>query len=122
MHTNGEPYDFNKFTSREQFCYDIGSGKITIKQAKNEQDEMSKKISDLKKYNPTNKTKATERSKVLENARNFFDGRKKIIDPFEDGILQMPEKVLYKNQAEKQAEEQAEKHLVTRLLKKKQKA
>ena len=69
---------------------------------------MKKKISDLKKNNPTNKTKVTERSKVLENARNF-DGRKKITEAFEDGIFQMPEKVLYKNQAEKQAEEKEEK-------------
>ena len=61
MHTNGEVYDFNKLTLLEQFYHNIISGKVSIKQAKNEQDRMNKMISDLEKYKPTKKDKRDER-------------------------------------------------------------
>ena len=66
VHTNGEVHDFNKFTLLEQFYHNIISGKVTIKQAKNESDKTNKKISDLEKYNPTNKDRKGERLKVLK--------------------------------------------------------
>ena len=47
--------------------------------------------------------------KFLENARTFFDGRKNIIEAFEEGIFLISKEVLQKNQTEKQAEKQAEK-------------
>ena len=36
VHTNGEEYDYNKFALLEQFYYDLISGKVKIKQAKDE--------------------------------------------------------------------------------------
>ena len=63
----------------------------------------------MKKYNPKNTDKKDERFKVPKNATNFFDGRKKIIVTFEEGIFLMSEKVLNKNQIEKQAEKQVKK-------------
>ena len=36
MHTNGREYNFNKFTLLKQFYYDILSGKVTIRQARDE--------------------------------------------------------------------------------------
>ena len=129
MHTNGEVYDFNKLTLLEQFYHNIISGKVSIKQAKNEQDRMNKMISDLEKYKPTKKDKRDER--FLKMQKKKFDGRKNIVEAFEEGIFPMSEKVFHKKQIEKQAEKQVEekekkrktdlKKLVTRLLKKKQK-
>ena len=52
VHTNGREYNYNKFTLLEQFYYDILSGKVTIRQTKDEQNEINKEISDLEKYNP----------------------------------------------------------------------
>ena len=57
VHTNGREYNFHKFTLLEQFCYDILSGKVTIRQAKDKQNEINKEISDLEKYNPINQSK-----------------------------------------------------------------
>ena len=47
---------------------------------------MNKKISDLEKYNPKNKERKDERCQFLKNAINFFNGRKKIIEAFEESI------------------------------------
>ena len=55
--TNGREYNFNKFSLLEQFYYDILSGKVTIRKAKDEQNEINKEISDLEKYNPPNQSK-----------------------------------------------------------------
>ena len=112
--TNVREYNFNKFTGILLLFYfiigvyyDILPGKVTIRQGKEEQNEINEEISDLEKYNPTNQSKI-KKSKVLENARNFFDGRKKIMEAFEEGICSMSKEVLHKNQIEKQAEKQAE--------------
>ena len=92
----------------KQFYDDILSGRITIKQSKDEQNEINEEISDLEDYKPANRNKIKEKSKVYENARNFLDERKKIIEAFEKGIFLMPEKVLHKSQIEKQSEKQSE--------------
>ena len=57
VHKNGREYNFNKFPLLEQFYDDILSGKVTIRQTKDEQNEINKEISDLEKYNPANKNK-----------------------------------------------------------------
>ena len=65
VHTNEREYNFNKFTLLKHFYYGIISGKVTIRQTRDEQNEINKEISDLEKYNPTNQSKI----KILENAR-----------------------------------------------------
>ena len=57
VHTNGREYNFNKLKLLEQCYYDIPSGKVTIRQAKDEQNEINKEISDLEKYSPKNQNK-----------------------------------------------------------------
>ena len=56
-YTNGREYDFSKFTMLKQFHYYIISGKITMKQAKDEQNEINKEISDLEEHSPTKRDK-----------------------------------------------------------------
>ena len=84
VHTNGTEYNFNDFTKPGQFSYDITLGSITIKQTKDEQNKMSELIASLVKYKPTNTFKINRRPEVLKNAKNNFDGRKTIIEAFED--------------------------------------
>ena len=71
--------DFNKFTTLEQLYYDILSGKTTMKQAKGEQKEIDKEILGLKNYGPTNQKEIEERSKALDNAKDFLNERKKLL-------------------------------------------
>ena len=56
FHSSGRPYDFNKFRDIKQLRSDIFNGHISIKQAKDEQDEMER-MANLENYNPANKNK-----------------------------------------------------------------
>ena len=42
VHINGREYNFTKFTLLEQFYHDILSGKVTIRQTKDELNEINK--------------------------------------------------------------------------------
>ena len=66
----------------QQFYYDILSGKITVKQAKDKQNEIKKEISSLDSYDQKRQDKIDERSNVLKNAKRNFDEREKIIEAF----------------------------------------
>ena len=109
VHTNGTEYNFNDFTKPGQFSYDITLGSITIKQTKDEQNKMSELIASLVKYKPTNTFKINRRPEVLKNAKNNFDGRKTIIEAFEDGTVPLPKKVLDKNKSEGEEKKEKEK-------------
>ena len=113
--TNGTQYNFNKFTSLEQFCYEISSGFITIKHAKYEQNHENKLILSLEKYNPTNNDQTKSRSDVLDNARKFYNGRNLIIESFEDDTFLLPKEVLHKNQAKEEIEKKRRDDLKTTL-------
>ena len=54
FHSNGTPYDFNKFRDIKQFGNDIFHGCILIKQANDEQDEMKDEMGKWENYNATN--------------------------------------------------------------------
>ena len=62
VHTNGRKYDFSRFTMIEQFYYDILSGKITIKQPKDEQNEIKQEIFSLDSYDLKKQDQIDERS------------------------------------------------------------
>ena len=106
MHTSGRRYNFSRFTMLEQFYYDILSGKITVKQAKDKQNEIKKEISSLDSYDKKRQDKIDERSNVLKNAKRNFVEREKIIEAFEEDIFLIPEEVLDKNQIGKQSEKE----------------
>ena len=109
-HSNGKTiFDFGKFTRLEPFYYDIISGRISIKRAKNEQNKMDELITELKGYNPKIKNKRRSKFEILGNAKRFFNGRKMIIKAFENNIFSLSTKSLYKKQAEKEEEERKRK-------------
>ena len=51
-HSNGRLYYFNDFTRIEDLGSNIYSGRISIKQVKNEQNTMEKLITNLHRYKP----------------------------------------------------------------------
>ena len=69
FHSNGTPYDFIKFRDINQFANDILYSHTSIKQAKDEQDEMKEEMTKLKNYNPTNEKKTKSKEEVLYNAK-----------------------------------------------------
>ena len=49
FHSNGTPYNFNKFRDMKKFGNDIFNGRVSIKQPKDEQDEMKEDMAKIGK-------------------------------------------------------------------------
>ena len=81
-------------------------GHISIKQAKDEQDEMKEEITKLKNYNPTNEQKIKSKERVFNNANKLFDIRSRIIKAFEDGIFPYSKENLHKEETEEKKKKQ----------------
>ena len=79
FHSNGTPYDFNKFTDIKQLGDDVFNGYISMKQANDEQDDMKEEMTKLENYNPTSEKKIKSKEEVLHNAKKLFRIRSKII-------------------------------------------
>ena len=77
-------------------------GHISIKQAKDVQDEMKEEITKLENYNPTNEQKIKSKEEVFNNAKILFDITSRIIKAFEDGIFPLSKEVLRKEQAKEE--------------------
>ena len=101
VHLNKKLYDFNVFKILGQFFSDIYNSVITIKAAKEKQDEMVSKIGDLTEYNVRNQEKVEQKQKVLKHVKQIFETRNKIMDAFQNGVFPAP-----KNAQEKQTEEE----------------
>ena len=106
FHSNGTLNNFNKFRDIKQLGNDIFNGHISIKQAKDEQNEMKEEITRLENYNPTNKQKITSREEIFNNAKKKFDMRSKIIKAFENGIFPLHKANLHKEQTQEKKNEE----------------
>ena len=96
LHSNGTPYDFNKFRNIKLLGNDMFNGYISIKQAKDEQDEMKEEITKLENYNPTNEQETKSKEEGFNNAKKLFDIKSKIIRAFDDDIFPFSKKNLHK--------------------------
>ena len=101
VHPNKKLYDFNMFKSLGQFASHIYNNFITIKDAKEEQDELVSKIRDLTEYIVRIQERVKQKQKILKNVKQLFETRDKIIDSFQNGVFPAP-----KNVQEKQIEEE----------------
>ena len=85
FHSDGTVHDFNEFKDIKQLGSDIFYVNISIKEVKDEQDEMKKEIIDLESYNPINEKRIKSREEIAINAKKlrhlkmvFFHCLKKI--------------------------------------------
>ena len=106
FHSNGTPYNFSKFRDIKQLGNDIFNGHISIKQAKDEQDEMKNEIKKMKNYNPTNEQKIKSKEEVFNKAKQLFEITTKIIKAFKDGIFPLSKEHLHKEQAKEVKQEE----------------
>ena len=106
IHSNGTPYNFNKFRDIKQLGNDLSNGQISIKQANDEQDETKEEMAKLENYNPINVQKINSKKEVFNNAKKLFNIRSKIIKAFEDGIFSLSKENLHKEQAKEEKEEE----------------
>ena len=100
--TNGTKYDFNIFALPLKFVEKIYDDKITLDEAKDDQDKFKKLIIRLENYK-ARKGKKKKRKKVLESAAELFRAREDIIGFFEKGSFPFKGNV-FKTKGEKSEE------------------
>ena len=61
--------------------------KMTIDDAEHIQDEFNSMLGVLSNYGPKAQKYIEAKSKLLDNAKNFYEGREKFIEVFKNGIL-----------------------------------
>ena len=106
LHSSGKSYDFNEFRNIKQFGNNIFNGHISIEQAKTNQNKMEEKMIKLENYNPISEERVNSKKEVLDNAKELFDTRSRIIKAFEDGISPLPKENLHKEQAEEEEKDE----------------
>ena len=66
----------------KQFYDDILSGRITIKQSKDEQNEINEEISDLEDYKPANRNKIKKSLRFMKMQEIFWIKEKRLLRHF----------------------------------------
>ena len=88
---------------------DLYYGKTTIDQAKIIQEELDVVLNALKNYAQRNNKYAKAKNKPLNNPKNLYKGREKIIEGFKKEIFPLYCNELYKYQMKEEKEEQDKK-------------
>ena len=78
-------YRFQNFQTIKTFGRDIYSGKITLKETDEDQASLLVEIMNFKKKTkPQDPEKKQEKEDVLKNLYNFFEGREKVLNAFDN--------------------------------------
>ena len=120
---NNVDYDFSDYKTFKELFRDLYYRKTTIDEAKRIQEEFDVIINALKNYAPRDNEYVEAKNKLLNNAKNFYEGREKIIEGFKNEIFPLYHNELYEYQMkeEKEEEEITEKRRRRREIKEKQK-
>ena len=84
---NNFTYDFSDHKTFKELFRDLYYKKMTIDDAKIKQDEFDSILAVLSNYTPKAQKYIEAKNKLLDNAKNFYEGRKKIIQGFKNGIF-----------------------------------
>ena len=86
--TNLRTCDFQNFQTIRAFARDIYNGEISLEDANEDQEKLLDEIIYFhKKTKPKNGRKKQEKEDVIKNLRNFYNGRKKVINAFDSKIF-----------------------------------
>ena len=88
---------------------DLYYKKTTIDEAKIIQEEFNVEINALKNYAPRDNKYVEAKNKLLNNAKNFYEGREKIIEGFKNEIFPLYYDELYEHQMKEEEKEQDKK-------------
>ena len=84
---NKVTYDFSDYKTFKDLFRDLYFKKITIDDAEMKQDEFNSILDALNNYSPKAQKYIEAKNSLLNNAKNFYKGREKIIKGFKDGIF-----------------------------------
>ena len=86
--TNEYTYSFKNFLTINTFGGETYNGKLSLKKADENQSSLLVEIINFrKKAKPLNPEKKREKKDILKNAYAFFEGRERVLDPFESKIF-----------------------------------
>ena len=84
---NNTDYDFSDYWKFKELFKNLYYKKITIEETEREQDEFDAIIGALENYTPRNDKYIEAKNKLLNNVKEFYEGREKIIEGFKNGIF-----------------------------------
>ena len=85
--SNSHACDFSDYKTFKELFRDIYYGTFKINKAKQRQYEFNAELNALSWYFPRNEKYIHEKSKLLDNVKNFYKGREKIIEKFKNKIF-----------------------------------
>ena len=80
-------FDFSDYRSLKELFKGIYYRNISIDEKERIQDEYEAQLNALENYRPRNPDYVKERKQLLNNAKEFYDGREMIINAFKDKIF-----------------------------------
>ena len=91
---SNKTYDFTKFKTTRVFGNDIRNNIINLSMANDEQNQLSKYITEFKsKTRPQNFQPKKEKEDVLNSATALLKGRQMVFKAFESGMFLKPEEL-----------------------------
>ena len=80
-------YDFSDYKTFTKLFRDLYNKKMAVDEAEIKQDEFNSMLRVLRNYAPKSQKYIEAKNSLLGNAKNFNEGREKIIKGFKDGIF-----------------------------------
>ena len=102
---NNVDYDFSDYKTFKELFRDLYYKKTTIDDIEGKQDDFGA-VSVLEGYAPRDNKYVETKNKLLNNVKNFYEGRKKIIERFKNKIFPLYYNELYEYQMKEEEEEQ----------------
>ena len=84
---NNVTYEFSDFKIFNELFRDLYYKKMTINDAEIRQNKFNSKREALDSYSPKDKKYNEAKNSLINNAKNFYEGRKKIIEGFKEKIF-----------------------------------
>ena len=85
---NNADYDFSDYKTCKDLFRDLFYKETTIDDAGRKQNEFSRVIAALKKFTPRENKYVEAKNRLLNNVKNFYEGREKIIEGFKNEIYE----------------------------------
>ena len=105
---NKKHYDFRMYKSLKELFRTIYYGEMLILAIEREQSVFDDKIEELKKYRPRTTDNTDTKNNLLNNARNFYDGREMIINTFKNKLFPFYSGNYYEEFKEESSESEGE--------------
>ena len=84
---NNVTYDFSDFKTFDELFRDLYYEKMTINDAEIRQNKFNSKRDALDNNSPKDKKYIEAKNSLINNAKNVYEGRKKVIEGFEDKLF-----------------------------------